>query len=178
MKINRFDAHDRLQHFTGQEFDIGKSCQECINNRPPEFENHPMYVFAHKREIDLDERISMFNQDLIKPFNERQFKALKDVPNGRILWQSRLLKPKFEPNSMLFKAYPPTDVIRIIWMLPATELWDQFTKGKMTENKTVSESIYNYKTNRNKLEEKEDDDVSEETARKIYKQIARRLKQA
>ena len=168
MKINRLDAHDRFEHFTKQSFDIGQTCQDMINQRP--YGDHPFYIFAHKREIALDERISIFNQDLLN--NPRQFKTLADVPTARLIWQPRLTKPKAQSNSMLFKAYPRSDNLKVIWMLPASELWDQFTQGKMTENKTVSESIYDFQNNKRKLEAPEDDDLSDTEIDRIYTEIS------
>lgn len=174
MKINRLETHDRLEHFVNQDFDIGKSCQNLIDQRP--FGEYPFYIFAHKREIGLDERMSMFNQDLMQPFDQRRFFSLDQVPNARIIWQPRLTKPKAQTNSMLFKAYPGSDNLKVIWMLPAPELWDQYTKGKMLENKTVCESIFDYKNNKNKLEMPEDDDLSDDQIDKIYKELSREAK--
>ena len=77
-----------------------------------------------------------------------------------------------EPNSMLFKAYPGRDQLKVFWMLPAKEMWKQYEKGKLTENKTVSESIYDYKNNRDKLEAKEEDDLSDAVIDQIYKEIS------
>lgn len=146
MKINRLDAHDRYQYFTKQSFDIAECCQDLINQKP--FGDHPFYIFAHAR---TDE----------------------DGVTKRLIWQPRLTKPKAQSNSMLFKAYPGTDVIKVIWMIPARELWDQYTKGKMTENKTVSESIQMFKADKKKLEEKEDDDMTDEQVDAVYKEISR-----
>ena len=58
-------------------------------------------------------------------------------------------------------------------MLPSKELWDQYKKGNLTENKTVIESIYNCENNREKLEAKEDDDLCDETIEKIYEQLGK-----
>lgn len=170
MKINRLETHDRYEYFLKQDFDIGKSCQDLINQRP--FGEYPFYIFAHKREIGLDERISIFNQDLLRPITQRQFKSLDEVPTARIIWQPRLTRPKPQTNSMLFKGYPGSDNIKLIWMIPAPELWDQYTKGKILENKTVCESIDLYKNNRKKLEKPEDDDLSDEEIDAIYRQIS------
>lgn len=145
MIINPLDAHDRLQHFTKQGFDIAECCQDLINKRP--YGDHPFYIFAHTR---TDE----------------------DGTTKRLIWQPRLTKPKAQTNSMLFKAYPGTDMIKVIWMIPAREMWDQYTKGKLTENKTVSESIYDFENNRAKLEQKEEDDLSDEKIDQIYKEIS------
>jgi hypothetical protein len=74
---------------------------------------------------------------------------------------------------MLFKAYPPGDNIKIIWMLPAMELWGQYEKGNLTEHKTVKESINDYKTNFERLSAREDDDLPDEVVQAIYAEIAK-----
>lgn len=145
MKINRLDAHDRYEYFKKQDFDIGACCQDLIDRRP--FGDHPFYIFAHTR-------------------------TEEDGATKRLIWQPRLTKPKAQTNSMLFKAYPGTDVVKVIWMIPAPELWDQFTKGKMTQNKTVCESIELFKSDKNRLEEKEDDDLTEKQVDAVYREIS------
>lgn len=145
MKINRLETHDRLQHFTKQSFYIAECCQDLINQRP--FGEYPFYIFAHSR---TDE----------------------DGLTKRLIWQPRLTKPKAQSNSMLFKAYPGTDIIKIIWMIPAVELWEQYEKGKLTENKTVYDSIQAYKLNRNSLEREEDDDLADEKIDEIYRDLS------
>lgn len=151
MKVNRLETHDRYEHFTKQNFDIGECCDAVIKNRPPEFGNRPFYIFAHTRTDD-------------------------DGVTQRLIWQPRLTKPLAQPNSMLFKAYPPTDVLKVIWLLPKVELWGQFTQGLICENKTVSDSIDAFINNKNKLEQPEADDVTEEQAKTIYGEIARNVK--
>ena len=151
MKINPLDAHDRYEHFTKQSFDIAECCQDLINKRP--FGNHPFYIFAHARTDD-------------------------DGVTKRLLWQPRLTKPKAQTNSMLFKAYPGTDVIKVIWMIPARELWDQYQKGKLTQNKTVSESIHDFEFNRQKLEQREEDDLSDDKIDAIYSEMSRNAKRS
>lgn len=146
MKINPLDAHDRYEYLTKQSFDIAECCQDLINQRP--FGKHPFYIFAHTR-------------------------TEEDGATKRLIWQPRLTKPKAQTNSMLFKAYPGTDLIKVIWMIPARELWGQYSKGKMTQNKTVSESIYDFQFNRNKLEEKEADDMTDEQACAVYTELSR-----
>lgn len=145
MKINILDAHDRLKHFTKQNFDIGECCQDLINKRP--FGNYPFYIFAHARTDD-------------------------DGVRKRLIWQPRLTKPKAQTNSMLFKAYPGTDIVKVIWMIPSPEMWDQFQKGLLLENKIVSESIYNFKYFKDKLEANESDDFSDEKIDAIYSEIS------
>ena len=149
MKINKLDAHDRFIHLKKQQMDIGECCQNIIDQRP--FGTVPFYIFAHARTED-------------------------DGINKRIIWQPRLTKPKAQTNSMLFKAYPPSDNIKIIWILPAEELWNQFRKGLLTENETVSNSIHAYETNKAALEAPESDDLTDTQIDTIYRQIARGAK--
>lgn len=174
MKVNVLDAHDRLQHFTKQSFDIGKSCQNLIDQRP--FGDHPFYIFAHTRTLGLDEKQSLLMEDLSLSLQNlayvRKYKTLADVPEKRLIWQPRLTKPKAQSNSMLFKGYPGTDLIKTIWILPAPELWEQYEKGKLTQNETISESIYRYKNNRKAMEEKEEDDLDDASIDAIYRQIS------
>jgi len=146
MKVNFLETHDRLQYLTKQDFSIAECCQDLINKKP--FGDHSFYIFAHARTED-------------------------DGINKRLIWQPRLTKPKAQTNSMLFKAYPGTDILKVIWMIPSRELWDQFGAGLMLENKTVSESIRDFQYNRKKLEAKESDDLSDEQIDLIYSDIAK-----
>jgi hypothetical protein len=177
MKINTLETHDRLQEFQKQADNISQGCQECIANRPAEFENRPFYIFAHKREIGTDERIEMYNSDLYTSLKEldyaRKYRALADVPTARLIWEPRLTKPAAQENSMLFKSYPSKDLINVIWIIPARELWDQYQKGKMTENMVVCESIYKYINKKEELEAREEDDLSDEEIHRIYSEISR-----
>jgi len=145
MKINTLDAHDRLGHFQKQGLDISECCQDLVDTRP--FGNVPFYIFAHARTED-------------------------DGSTKRLIWQPRLTKPKAQTNSMLFKAYPGTDKIKIIWMIPAREMWSQFQKGLLTESKIVTESIRDFESDRKKLEEAEEDDLNDAEIDRIYKEIA------
>lgn len=175
MKIHRLDAHDRYTFIQKEDQDIGKTCQEMINQRP--FGDHAFYIFVHKREIGLDERISKYEKDFKKTFTDakyvQKYQTLEDVMTHRIIWQPRLTKPKAQTNSWLFKVKPGSDNVRVIWMIPQEELWDQYSKDKMTGNQIVSESIYDYKNNRGKLEAKEDDDLSDEAINAIYSELSR-----
>lgn len=146
MKINRLDAHDRFEHFRKQSFSIAECCQDLINQKP--FFDHPFYIFAHPRTDD-------------------------DGVTQRLIWQPRLTKPKAQTNSMLFKAYPGKDLISVIWIIPPRELWGQYEKGKLTESSIVSESIHDFMNNREKMEQKEADDLSEEQIRAVYEEISR-----
>ena|SRR5271156_5448636 len=145
MKLNFLETHDRYQHLLKNDFDISKSCQNIIDEKP--YGNHPFYIFAHARTSD-------------------------DGIKKRLIWQPRLTKPKAQTNSMLFKAYPGTDLIKVIWMIPARELWGQYKKENMMENPTVSQSIHDFLYNRNRLEEMEEDDLSDDQIHAIYREIS------
>lgn len=144
MKLNRLETHDRYQHFTKQSFDITECCQDLINQRP--FGDHAFYIFAHARTDD-------------------------DGFTKRLIWQPRLTKPAAQTNSMLFKAYPGKDEIKVIWMIPDQHLWAQFKKGNVTENFTVLQSIHDYMNNRGLLERQEPDDLNDDQINAIYTQI-------
>lgn len=145
MKVNYLETHDRLSHFTKQSFDIAECCQDLINQRP--FGNYPFYIFAHARTDD-------------------------DGVTKRLIWQPRLTKPSAQTNSMLFKAYPTTDLVKVIWMIPDRALWDQFKKGQMMENDLILESIYNFENKRAMLEVPEEDDLTEERIDQVYRDIS------
>ena len=147
MKLNLYETHDRYYDFTTKkDFGISECCQDLINQRP--FGNHAFYIFSHARTDD-------------------------DGVTKRIIWQPRLSRPKPQTNSMLFKAYPGTDIIKIIWLIPAREMWSQFEDGKVTENKTIYDCIRDFEFDRQKLEKNEDDDLSDEEIDQIYKDISR-----
>lgn len=162
MKINRLETHDRLLHFNKQKDDIGMCCQNIINQRP--FGDRPFYIFAHKREIGMDEKFSLFSSG--------QFATIEEIPSARIIWQPRLTKPKAQTNSMLFKGYPGSDMVKILWIIPAPELWDQYKKGNMTESPIVAESIDKFQNDRASLEAPEADDASEAEINSLYKEIS------
>jgi len=145
MRIDRLETYDRLKHFKEQSFDISECCQDIIEKRP--FGSHPFYIFAHAR---TDE----------------------DGVTKRLIWQPRLTKPKAQTNSMLFRAYPASDRIDIIWMIPAEELWKQFQEGKLLEDNTILRSIRNYVSHRDLLEKKEDGDLDDHQIDAIYRNIA------
>lgn len=145
MKLDLLETHDRYEHFTKQAFDIGECCQDMINQRP--FGNRPFYIFAHARTDD-------------------------DGVSKRLIWQPRLSKPKAQTNSMLFKAYPGTDQVKVIWMIPERMMWTQFKKGLICESTIVEQSIHDFQHNRDKLEAKESDDLDDQQIDAIYKEIS------
>lgn len=145
MKIDALDAHDRFEHFTKKRFDISECCQDLINKRP--FGNYPFYIFAHARTED----------------------------NGidtRIIWQPRLSRPFAQTNSMLFKGYPGKEDIKICWIIPKRELFDQYKKGNVTENELVRDCIRLFETDREALNKPEDDDLTDQQIAGIYVEIS------
>lgn len=148
MKLDRLETHDRLLFFKKQNHDlISQGCQDCIKNRPEEFGKHAFYIFAHPRTAD-------------------------DGVTKRLLWSPRLTKPIPQSNSMCFKYYPASDTIKIIWIIPAKELWGQYKRGNVTEQSIVSQSIHNYIHNREKLSQKEPDDLPDDRIDFIYNAIS------
>jgi hypothetical protein len=145
MKVNILEAHDRYQHFTKQSFNIAECCQDLINQRP--FGNHPFYIFAHTR---TDE----------------------DGVTKRLIWQPRLTKPKSTTNSMLFKAYPGSDQVKVIWMIPDRLMWDSYKVGNITESETVLYSIDMFDNHRAILDAKEEDDLTDEKANEVYRELS------
>lgn len=145
MRIDPLDAHDRYTYFNQDRYSIGECCQNLIDQRP--FFDHPFYIFAHTR-------------------------THEDGVTKILIWQPRLTRPRAEPNSMLFKAYPNSDTVKVIWIIPREELWGQYKKGMMLENKTITESIHNYLHNRIKLEANEEDDLDDQTIDKIYRELS------
>lgn len=177
MKINRLETHDRFLEFKKQSDYISKGCADCIANRPKEFGNRPFYIFAHSRQIGQDEMVDMFTRDHwdahLIPGYKRKYNTIDDVPTSRFLWSPRLTKPVPQENSMLFKAYPPGDNIKVIWIIPAKELWAQYLKGKMTEDSIICESIDKFINNKKELEATEPDDLPDDQIDRIYLEISR-----
>lgn len=176
MQINRLETHDRLLEFKKQSSTIEQGFIDCINNRPHHL-TMPFYVFAHKRTIELDERIAGYEYDLIcssiDPNYIRKYNSLRDVETHRFIWCPRLSKPVPQQNSSLFKYYPADDITQIIWILPEKELWGQYKKGMMLECKDVMTSIYNFENNFNELASREPDDLSDKMIDEIFEAISR-----
>ncbi len=146
MKVDRLETHDRYQQFTKQEFSIGECCQDLIDKQP--FGPHPFYIFAHARTDD-------------------------DGVTKRLIWQPRLTKPKAQTNSMLFKGYPGSDKIKVIWIIPAREMWEQYESGKVTASDTIKNSIHDFIHSREELERKEEDDFDDATIDGIYRDLSK-----
>lgn len=149
MKIDRLDAHDRYKDFISKDFQIGECCQNLIDQRP--FGEHPFYIFAHPR---TDE----------------------DGITKRLIWQPRLTRPKAQTNSMLFKAYPGKDIVKIIWMIPDRSLWKNYKKEQMIEENLIANSIHDFQFNREKLDTLEDDDLNDAQIHQIYCEISKQAK--
>lgn len=141
MKINRLDAHDRLLHFTKQDHSIEDCAEDLMRQQP--FGPQPFYAFVHARTDD-------------------------DGLRKRLIWQPRLTKPKAQTNSMLFKMYPSTQIVKVIWIIPQRELWPQYKIGNVTESKIVLESIDKFINSRAELEAPEPDDLTDEQILKVY----------
>lgn len=145
MKINKLETHDRLLEFKKNDFDIGARCQKIIDSRP--FGDHQFYIFAHARTHD-------------------------DGVTKRMIWQPRLTKPEAQENSMLFRVKPGSDNVRVMWIIPAKEMWKEYEKGKMIEDETICWSINMFKNKRKDLEAKEPDDLSDARIDEIYREIS------
>ena len=185
MKINVLDAHDRLLKYNNQSDYISKGADECKYKNPlsSALLSHSdyIYIFSHKREIGLDEKVSIFNEDLreslINPNYKRKYITLADIPSARILWQPRLTKPEPQTNSMLFKTYKNSEGYEVFWIIPPPELWNQYKKDNLTGDQIIYESIHKFKNDKKRLSSPEKDDLSEERVKEIYKQIALKYNQ-
>jgi len=100
-----------------------------------------------------------------------KYRDMSEIPTARIIWQPRLTKPRAQTNSMLFKGYPGTDNVKVIWIIPERELWDQYRKGNMTQSPIVIESIDKFLNDRASLEAPEEDDAGDAEINSAYKEI-------
>lgn len=148
--VKPIDVHDRLTEVRKTADKITEGIQGCIKNNPFDKYADYSYIFAHKRSADIPGQ------------------------PDRILWQNRLTKPKAQTNSMLFKVYKVAmDALHIKWIIPPREQWDCYKKGNLFEEEIVSQSIYDFENNREWLERREDDDLSDERIDAIYKEISK-----
>ena len=156
MKINPLDAHDRLLSFKkDQAVNIFNGAEDCLKRNPLSLalqdRSSYIYIFAHPRTAD-------------------------DGVTQKMLWQPRLTRPEAQTNSYLFRAQSKTDIIEVCWLLPPEELWEQYDMGLVTENKLVSESIYNFRFHKAKMEAKQNDDMEDEKIFAIYREIRQGIK--
>ena len=151
MKIERLETHDRYKHFIQDQWEVvSKGAEDCLKVNPDSIaiqQKCPyVYLFAHPR-------------------------TAEDGVNKRLLWQPRISRPKPQTNSYLFRAISNTDMIEVIWLLPPREMWTQYDIGKVTESNLVAWSIKQFESNRNYLDSPHPDDISEERAKEIMKEI-------
>jgi len=155
MKIDRFETHDRLlQLHKEQSLNLAQGAEDCLkkNDLSLRLQAHSpyIYIFAHPRTAD-------------------------DGVTKRMLWQPRLIKPKAQTNSYLFRATSHTDLLEICWMIPPREMWEQYKKGNITEQDTVRWSILQFQMHRAVLEKVHEDDLPEDRCKWIYQKIAREI---
>lgn len=151
MKVNILETHDRLLHFKKQqESNVFNGVDECLKTNPDCIgmqQYFPwVYIFCHPR-------------------------TAEDGVTKRMLFQPRLLKPKAQTNSYLFRVISNTDLVETIWLLPPREIWNQFDKGKVTESEDVRISVKNFLCNRELLEAPHKDDWSEDRIKRTLEGI-------
>lgn len=149
MKVNRLETHDRFVDFTKKSFDIQECAEDLMRKRP--FGEHPFYMWVHARTAD-------------------------DGLTKELIWQPRLTRPKPETNSMLFKANPMTMEVRVCWMIPPEELFEQYKRGNVTDHDISRWSIDMYLHHREELARNEPDDLDDLTIDSIYRAISQEAK--
>ena len=166
MKLNRLETHDRYEQFQNQWNVIASGYEECLKN-VPETINFPIYIFAHPRTIEYDEKVSILKT------------GAQIAPSTRLIWTPRATKPKAQTNSYLFLGKKNSDIVQTIWLLPPRELWDQYSPGKLTHNEDIWTCIQNFIHHRDALNAPDPDAPNEkqiEYFRKIYGEAAHERK--
>lgn len=156
MKIDRLETHDRLEHFKkDQNESVNEGLITCLKHNPLSIalqERCPyVYIFAHPRT----------REDGVKV----------------MYWQPRLSKPLMQTNSYLFRVRSFSDECEVMWMLPPSELWDQYEEGKIAESEIVIWSIAQYKNHKQKMEEPEPDDLPDAIGIHILNDVQTILRQ-
>lgn len=151
MKINLLETHDRYEHFLNDQWEIvSKGAEQCLKENSDSIAYQQkcpyVYLFAHPRTAD-------------------------DGVTKRLLWQPRLVKPKAQTNSYCFRAISRSDIIEVCWLLPPREMWPQYDKGKVSESNLVAWSIEQFENHREDLERAHPDDISEERAKQIFREV-------
>jgi len=151
MKLNRLEAHDRLEYFKkDQSANVFQGAEDCLNKNSLSLalqERSPyVYLFAHPRTAD-------------------------DGVTKIMFWQPRLTKPEAQQNSYLFRAKSRSDVLEICWLIPPSELWSQYEVDTITQHDLVRWSIDQYVNNKKNLEAKDPDDFTDEKIRHIYREL-------
>ena len=157
MKVNILEAHDRLLHFKkDQEATINQGIEDCLKKNPDSLfyqsRSPYVYIFGHPR-------------------------TGEDGVTKRMLWQPRLQKPESQINSYLVRAISNTDIVEPIWFIPPPETWNQYKTGNVTEHEFVNYSVQMFLSNKNKIEAKDPDDLSEERSREIVMELIALKKQ-
>lgn len=145
MKVDMWETYDRYKEFTQKEMSISDCCSDLMKKRP--FGSVPFYMFVHAR-------------------------TAEDGFTKELIWQPRLTRPTPQTNSMLFKAYPTTEEVKVCWMIPPREMFDQYKQGKLTEHDITQWSINMFETKRAELARNEDDDLTDDEIDKIYKDLS------
>lgn len=140
LKLNALETHDRLQFFLNREYNFAENVQTQIDQRP--FGDYPFYVFCHPR-------------------------THEDGSSKRYIWSPWIWKPRAQTNSLLIKAYPGSDMLKLCWILPVREMWDAYKKGTIFENPFILECINQFQKDKSLLEQPEEDDPSAERAQEI-----------
>lgn len=153
MKISKLETHDRFEYLIKDQSDkIAQGASDCLTKNPDSLrlqeKSHYIYIFAHPR-------------------------THENGVDKKLYWQPRLLKPKAETNSYLFRADSNTDILEICWLIPPEELWGQYKKGNVTESNWCSWSIDQYLNNRQALEKPLENDWTDEQAWNIFKSSLR-----
>lgn len=140
MKLDVHETHDRLKYLVDQDFDIASCAQNLIDQRP--FGAHPFYIFCHAR-------------------------THEDGSSKRYIWSPWICKPRAQTNTILLKAYPNTDIVKWMWILPVREMWATYRKGTMFENEFIVWCTETFDLDKTILEAPEDDDPTTERMQEI-----------
>lgn len=160
MKVDLFETHDRLLHLQKDQWEqLSQGAEECLKSNPMsiaiQMKCPYVYLFAHPRAVDWQEKLDYLAGVRMTP------------PSTRFLWQPRISRPRPQENSYCFRAISKSDIIEVCWLLPASELWDQYYEGKVTEHDLTSWSIHKFKNNFKELDQPHPDDLPEERQRNI-----------
>ena len=142
LKVSALEVDDRFSYVQDEQKDEIITILEMFGRKDP-FDGHCFYLFAHARKHENGADI-------------------------RMIWQPRLTKPKAQTNSMLFRLNPkePEEVM-VVWIIPPREQWHLYEKGKMFQNQIVTESIYDFNHDREKLESKDENDLTDEKVQEL-----------
>ena len=179
MKINRLETHDRLLIAKKEEDKIQKGFEECKYKNPVaqallQYSSY-IYVFAHKKEVGVDEKREKFITDLNRSLTDmtyiRKYSSIEDVASFRMLWQPRLTKPEAQENSYLFRTLRDSTDVEVYWIIPPKELWNEYKKGDMIQDDIIGNSIYKIRNHPEEMCVAHKDDLSDEKVRDIYRII-------